>query len=132
MNRPVKLGLLLIAIFASPLPCLPASGEKADTVLGTWEGESICTVRPSPCHDEHVIYQISKTENAEQFTIAMDKVVAGERQSVGSLLCRYEPGHLFCRYRDDHWDYTIEGRKMAGTLALSDGRLYRRINVSKK
>jgi len=37
------------------------SGSSRDNaeILGAWEGESKCTLPDSPCHDEHVIYEIS-------------------------------------------------------------------------
>jgi len=127
-----RFALSLIAVLTISLLCTNARAQKANSVLGTWEGESICTVRPSPCHDEHVIYEISRIENSDRLTIAMDKVVAGERQYMGSLECQYQPGHLLCHYRNDHWDYVVKGQKMTGTLTLSDGRLYRRISARKK
>jgi hypothetical protein len=36
----------------------PQVAVGAATVVGSWEGESKCTVTNSPCHDEHVVYRI--------------------------------------------------------------------------
>jgi hypothetical protein len=119
-------GIAIVAL------CICGSAQTARDVLGTWEGESICTVRPSPCRDEHAIYEISRSKDPDHLTISMDKVVQGERQNMGSLDCRYQPGHLLCHYREDRWDFAIEGNQMKGTLILSDGRLYRRISAQKK
>src|SRR5437879_13856087 len=36
-----------------------SSSRNHSDSLGAWEGESKCTVPDSPCHDEHVIYEIA-------------------------------------------------------------------------
>src|SRR2546429_5200722 len=36
-----------------------SSSRNHSDILGAWEGESKCTVPDSPCHDEHVIYEIA-------------------------------------------------------------------------
>ena len=33
--------------------------KDSSGVLGKWKGESLCTVKPSACHDEVVVYDIS-------------------------------------------------------------------------
>ncbi len=38
---------------------------------------------------------------------------------------------LTCPMNNGKWKFTIGGDKMTGTLKLSDGRLYRNINVTK-
>jgi len=37
------------------------AAAAADPISGTWEGTSLCQVKPSPCHDEHVIYRVTET-----------------------------------------------------------------------
>jgi hypothetical protein len=37
------------------------AAAAADPVAGTWEGTSLCQIKPSPCHDEHVVYRFAKT-----------------------------------------------------------------------
>ena len=109
-----------------------ALAQNAHEVLGTWEGESKCTVANSPCHDEHVIYEISQAPKSKQFTISMDKVVGGERQNMGSIDCSYEGAHLHCKYNTSDWDFDVADGQMTGTLKLGDGTLYRRIWGKKK
>ena len=109
-------------------------------MLGTWEGESICTVHPSPCHDEHVVYEIApkKEEDKQQagaLEIAAYKIVKGEKLYMGSIFCDYSAAksELRCRYRsDDLWVFSITGDEMKGTLVINGGTLYRRINVKRK
>jgi hypothetical protein len=45
-------GIFLFSCALAPARSKPADG--AAETLGTWEGESKCTVPSSPCHDEHV------------------------------------------------------------------------------
>ena len=53
-------------------------------MAGTWEGTSLCQIKPSPCHDEHVIYRI-KTTGQRSYSIDAYKVVGGQEQYMGPL-----------------------------------------------
>ncbi|MBZ5571349.1 MAG: hypothetical protein LAO09_05655 [Acidobacteriia bacterium] len=46
-----KLTISIMIAFGMASSCLQGLSADVRDVLGTWEGESICTVRPSPCHD---------------------------------------------------------------------------------
>jgi hypothetical protein len=117
-----------------------AYAQKSPTnVLGEWEGESKCTVPGSPCHDEHVIYEITPAKNSKDaYSLAGFKVVNGERQFMGTLLCHLDAVQptLTCTAntpKHDEWTFHITGSSMTGTLTLDPGKLlYRRINVSRK
>jgi hypothetical protein len=109
-----------------------AFAQSVSDVLGTWEGESKCTIASSPCHDEHVIYEISRASNPAALTLTMDKVVNGERGTMGSLSCHLQESALKCTYKDSHWDFVVNNKQMSWTLKLADGTLYRRISVRKK
>lgn len=113
---------------------MTASTEK---FLGTWEGESTCTVSNSPCHDEHVVYEIKA--KGEGFSIDMFKIVNGEKQFMGSLECKRPEGRsISCTIpepkRKNEWVFTLSDEKaLAGTLYLDEVRMvYRKIHVLKK
>lgn len=116
----------------------PGFSADVDAVLGTWEGESKCTVADSPCHDEHVIYTIKPDQNSGGLTMQADKVVNGERQNMGTLPCRYDAAgkRLTCvteGRKISDWVFTISGDTMTGTLTLrNEHQLYRRIRVNKQ
>src|SRR5215470_592777 len=101
-------------------------------VIGTWEGESKCTVPDSPCHDEHVIYTITAGPG-DELTSKADKVVNGDRRYMGSLLCRYDSAakRLTCvaeGRKPVDWVFIVSGDTMTGTATLREGhQLYRRI-----
>ena len=131
---------LLTLAFGLSLLGFSAESDSAKPVLGTWEGESICTVHPSPCHDEHVVYEIApkKQEDKQKagaLEVAAYKIVNGEKLYMGSLFCDYTAAksELRCHYRaDDLWVFSITGDEMKGTLVINSGTLYRRINVKRK
>ena len=62
------------------LSCLlrPAWPQSVKTVLGSWEGESKCTVPNSPCHDEQVLYQIAQ-DKRDPWQLSVDgyKIIDG-------------------------------------------------------
>lgn len=106
------------------------SSRNLSEILGTWEGESKCTVPNSPCHDEHVIFEITLDKNSTG-ALKSDgyKVVNGERQFMGTLRCDYDAAKkaLSCTSRGkefDDWEYTLSGDTLKGTL-------YRRVTVKK-
>lgn len=110
------------------------ASDKA--VLGSWEGESKCTVSDSPCHDEHVLYQIAE-DKKDPFQLTLDayKVIEGSPEFIVTLTCRYESraAALSCtsstREKDD-WEFHLIGDTMSGRQILDDGKtLYRRITL---
>ena len=125
---------LAIFLFVSGTAWSLQASDKA--VLGSWEGESKCTVPDSPCHDEHVLYQITE-DKKDPFQLNLDayKVIEGSPEFMGTLACHYEAkaGALSCtsstREKDD-WEFHVTGDAMSGRLMLDDGKtLYRRVTL---
>lgn len=114
----------------------PASGQSVKTVVGSWEGDSKCVVRDSPCHDEHVLYQIAQDrKDPWQLNLDTYKIIEGAPDFAGTLTCHYESkaGALSCTSGSkDDWEFHVMGDAMAGRLTLDDGKtLYRRILLHK-
>jgi hypothetical protein len=115
------------------------AAASPDPIVGTWEGTSLCQVKPSPCHDEHVVYRISKT-SARGYTIAAYKVVDGQELYMGLLdITLDSSGHLLSgsnrdRSGVDHpWLFTIHGSHMSGkALSSPNGQVFRIIEVTKR
>jgi hypothetical protein len=129
-------GVFLFSCASAPAQSKPVDGVAE--ILGTWEGESKCTVPSSSCHDEHVVYEIALEKTATS-SLKMDgyKIVKGERQFMGTLRCDYNPPkkNLSCTSRKgyDDWEYTLSGDTLQGTLTIDGGRtLYRRISVKRQ
>ncbi len=104
-----------------------------DGLAGSWSGESICTIRDSPCHDEQVIYHISEPDSAGKLNIQADKVVNGQPEEMGTLNCIYDKpaSQITCQMGNGKWEFTVTGNTMKGTLKLPDGRLFRNVSVKK-
>lgn len=129
---------LLGALFL-PVAFGAASGSPRDNseILGAWEGESKCTVPDSPCHDEHVIYEIAADKDASG-GLKMDgyRVANGERVFMGTLRCEYQAAKkvLSCTSRgkdSDDWEYTLSGDTLEGTLTINGKTLYRKITTKR-
>jgi hypothetical protein len=112
------------------------AGDK--TVLGSWEGESKCTVPNSPCHDEHVLVQIAE-DKKDPFQLNMDayKIIDGAPDFMGTLTCHYDSkaSALSCtsstKDKDD-WEFHAVGDSMTGRLLVDGGKtLYRRMTLRK-
>jgi hypothetical protein len=113
------------------------ANDKPVPIAGTWEGESKCMVAGSPCHDEHVIYEIkTDSQAAGRYKVDAYKVISGERQFMGTLDCSYpvQNGILRCvgRRPDDVWTFTVAADQMTGTLVVgTDRQLFRRVQITR-
>ena len=114
------------------------SSSDVSAVVGTWEGESKCTVPDSPCHDEHVVYEVKA--QWQKLVIDGYKIVNGEKQFMGTIECgEIKDGKISCtiprknKTRIDDWVFEIKGGVMDGTLYMGKERtVYRKIHVTKK
>jgi hypothetical protein len=120
----------LSAIGAAQTP--PALSEAA--LIGDWKGESVCLDKQSACHDETVVYHLSKGEKAGWYRASADKIVDGSAVNMGTLDFRYDAGKrtLVCEaQRGAVWTFRVDGNKMNGTLTLADKTVFRCISLTK-
>jgi len=105
---------------------------KSDTLLiGTWKGTSICQIKNSPCHDETVVYHISKNKGTDSFYINASKIVNGMEQEMGILPFVYnKQANQLTSTAYGIWAFKIEEAKLEGTLMVN-GDLFRKIVVYK-
>lgn len=113
-----------------------SQSRKGSGVFGSWEGESKCMVASSPCHDEHVLYQIAPDKkDPDQVNVDGYKIVDGNPEFMGTLSCQFhaKQGALSCTAntsQHDDWEFHILGDSMTGRLTLDEGKtLYRRITL---
>lgn len=115
-----------------------ARGLSTKDVIGSWEGESKCMVPDSPCHDEHVLFQIT-SDRADPFLLKLDayKVVDGNPDFMGTLACTLHSSvsAMSCTgdtSEKDDWEFQITGDSMSGRLTVGATRtLYRRLLLHK-
>jgi hypothetical protein len=113
--------------------------DDGSKLIGNWTGESICVGDNPACHDEKVVYRISKSPTESgQLVITMDKIVDGKPETMGVLNFKYdsEKGTLVGEFKNARyhglWEFTVKGNMMEGTLSLLPARtIGRRVKVKK-
>lgn len=99
--------------------------------VGVWRGTSTCTVRPSPCKDEIVVYRITRAAAGDSVLVDARKIVNAREEEMGVLACRVGTGaSLTCAMRNGVWRFTVRGDSLVGELRLPDGTRYRDVALS--
>lgn len=126
----------LLCVAAIGLMAVLAGGCRASAVTdvaalaGTWRGRSLCAVKPSPCHDETVVYRIARAAAPKTVSITMNKIVDGKELVMGKADCHLDGARsLVCPFPRGAFRFDVDGRVMRGTVALPDGTVFRRIEV---
>jgi len=119
--------------------CVLASGASAQssatapTPVGTWRGTSLCTLRPSPCNDEVVVYRIATVTRPDSLSIDARKIVNGQEEEMGVIGCHFvtQGARLTCTMPNGEWHFTIRGDSLVGDLTLPDKRKYRDVRTAR-
>lgn len=139
----IRLSLIASLILAAglspltPVTALPIS--NANSVLGTWKGESICFGNRPACKNEVVVYRIEAVPGKSGVVMLFaDKIIDGERVPMGKLEFQYNEakGELSCDFTINQthglWQFKVLGDKMTGTLViLPDKELGRNVKVAR-
>ncbi len=109
-----------------------AQARYDSLITGIWKGSSLCQVKNSPCHDETVVYHISKKSGTDTFSVLANKIVNGAEEEMGVIPFGFNAKtmQLVSNAYNSTWNFTIKGNNMDGTL-LHNGELYRIIKLSK-
>jgi hypothetical protein len=109
-----------------------AAEEVPSPIVGTWRGHSVCLVKSSPCRDEVNVYRFSKLRREPaSFSLTASKVVDGKEIVMGSGECTYNAVKLVVECKSPSIRLAVEGNRMEGTLTLTDGTVYRRMDLKK-
>ena len=136
MKKHIRLFTTLLLSFSFCFSFLHCSSQTVESridslLIGTWTGSSICQIKNSPCHDENVVYRISKTER-DSFNIQMKKMVNGQEEEIGPLPCKLiKTNQLVSTAYNGIWTFILQEGKLEGEL-IYRGDLYRKISVEKK
>ena len=107
----------------------------AQSFEGIWKGTSLCQIKNSPCHDEVVVYHISKDSTGKSYEVIANKIVDGKEDYMGTILFTYDGKQkVFVSVdsvRNARWEFKITGSTMKGTL-MYKGDLFRIIDVKKE
>jgi hypothetical protein len=125
----MKLSLLLI-IFLGPVT-KDSLAQNDSLLVGTWKGTSICQMKNSPCHDEIVVYYITKDVGADKFLINASKIVNGVAEEMGTLHFVFDKkSNKLTSNEYGIWTFNLENHKLEGTLVVHDD-LYRIVKLVK-
>jgi len=107
----------------------------AQTFEGVWKGTSLCQIKNSPCHDEIVVYHISKDSTGKSYEVIANKIVDGKEDYMGTIPFTYDVKQKAFvsvdNVRNAKWEFKITGSTMKGTL-MYKGDLFRIIEVKKE
>jgi hypothetical protein len=126
--------------------CLPVSGLRsqdstipkaepaADSPVGVWRGESICTTGNPSCHDEKVVYYIKAiADKPDSMFIQADKIVDGKAITMGAGEWQYHRARHTLSWQSEErlWLLTIDHKRIEGTLTLPGNVVFRRMTLKK-
>lgn len=134
VRRRLGTGLLLWLGSMAAAATSTISNGSTNQLIGTWQGRSLCVTAKPACTDETVVYHIRRTRPHEDaFAIQADKIVAGQEETMGDLVCRFEPVRqlLVCPMHGAGWRFRWDGSSLVGVLMDSDGSLFRVIQVQR-
>jgi hypothetical protein len=119
-----------------------AQKQTEDSPLfGDWSGESKCAGTNPSCHDEVVVYHISRSKtDPKKITIDADKIIDGKPDFMGSFDCDYDSAKqtLTSEFTIPRtggkgvWLFKIDGDKMDGTLTVfPENEVGRKVKITK-
>jgi len=107
----------------------------AQSFEGIWKGTSLCQIKNSPCHDEIIVYHVSKDSSGKSYEVIANKIVDGKEEYMGTIPFTYnDKQKIFVSVdsvRNARWEFKITGSAMKGTL-MYKGDLFRIIDVKKE
>lgn len=120
----------------------PAAAQTTRSLEGAWKGTSICLLRNTACHDEVVVYHISRlapdSAGITPLRVTMNKIVNGTEEDMADLApCTFinATGALHCpmppTVRPGDWNFTLNGDRLDGGLWTSGGTKFRDIHVKR-
>ena len=120
-------GLLLVVLQASA-----SSRPPISALVGDWSGTSLCEVKPSPCHDENVIFRVSNPRE-DKITIQGIKIVDGKETTMGVNEWTYDQstGALTWHIPRGDWKLIVDDNTMDGTLVVPHNVVFRKIHLKK-
>ena len=132
--------LTLVILVSGSAAC--AQKQAAESLYGDWTGESKCVGSNPYCHDEIVLYHLTRSKNdAAKINLSADKIVDGKPEFMGEFDMTFDPEKMtltaeFTIKRTGGrgvWLFSVKGDKMNGTLTVfPENEVGRRISVSRK
>lgn len=113
-----------------------------EAILGDWTGESKCVGSNPNCHDEVVVYHLTRSkEDSTKVNLSADKIVDGKPEFMGEFDMVFDPDKAtltteFTIPRTGGkgvWSFTVDGDSMNGTLTVyPEKEIGRKVKVTRK
>jgi len=129
--RPSLIAVVAVMALAQRAPAQASAG--AVTPVGTWRGTSLCLVKPSPCHDEVVVYRITPVKGSDSLSMDALKIVNGKEEEMGVLSCAFaaQGASLTCPLRNGMWRFSVSRDSLVGELRLPDNTKFRDVRTAR-
>ena len=130
-NRVILLFLILVGFSFNTIEA-QLDKSSMDDFVGKWKGTSLCQVKNSPCHDEIVVYYITKGKTSDSCSIRANKIVNDNEEEMGVLPCSYDEKtkELSSTAYNSNWTFSLAKGKLNGTLIVH-GILYRIVELAR-
>ena len=129
--RSILVFIFALGALARRAPAQASAG--ATNPVGVWRGISLCGVRPSACHDEVVVYRITRLEASGSLSVDARKIVNGREEEMGVLACRQAmPSPAFtCTMPKGVWHFAVRRDSLVGELRLPDNTRFRDVRAAR-
>ena len=129
--RSSLVALVAVGLLARRAPAQAAEG--ASNPVGVWRGTSLCLVRPSSCHDEVVVYRITRVKTTDTLSMDARKIINGQEEEMGVLACRLAAsGASFtCPIPSGVWRFTVRRDSLVGELRRADSTKFRDVRAAR-
>jgi len=109
------------------------ANRDLESFIGTWKGTSLCQVKNSPCHDEIVVYFITKGNSPDSCVMNANKIVNGKEEEMGTLYFRFDKtnNEIVSTAPNTEWKFKLRDGKLEGTLVYSNS-LFRIIEAKRQ
>ena len=133
---------LIAGIIALVFSTSAASAQQTPDLAGVWNGTSVCLLRNTACHDEGVVYHISRlapdSAGTTSLRVTMNKIVNGVEEDMADLapcVFTHATKSLHCPMppaaRAGDWKFTLDGSRLDGGLWIRGGTKFRDIHVTR-
>jgi hypothetical protein len=121
---------VLLAHATSSIAQSTADAPRLARILGVWRGTSTCTDRVAApaCNDEVIVYEFTAGSRPGSVRWAADKIVNGQRESMGDPLeLSYDESEACWKVELSSprvrgvWRLSVDGARLTGTAHLLPG-----------
>ena len=88
-------------------------------------------MQPSACHDESVVYRITRVNATDSLWLDGRRIVNGQEVEMGILGCGFDAraGRVTCKMPQGVWRFTIRGDSLVGELRRPDSTKFRDVRT---